>query len=330
MIIALEEPENSLAPQYLGRIIRQLRGSCEEGDVQALIATHAPTLLRRVHPESICFLRLNSRRETKVSRILLPVDDQEAAKYVREAVQAYPELYFSRLVVLGEGDSEQIVLPRILAASGIAEDDASVSVVPLGGRHVNHFWRLLNELEIPHVTLLDLDSGRYHGGWGRVRNALLQVNKVSAKPPFKTEIINDLPKWNDDCDIPKLNDPDHGPGRGPLEALERRDVFFSQPVDLDLMMLNAYPDVYGVDPVPPDESTVVAVLGKSHANEARLGGDLLALFDDYHAKFDLKSKPATHLLALSRLTDQELLEGLPDVLSRLVARVQAKLAGLPE
>jgi hypothetical protein len=57
-----------------------------------------------------------------------------------------PELYFSRLVVLGEGDSEQVVLPRVLAASGIAEDDASVSVVPLGGRHVNHFWRSLNEL----------------------------------------------------------------------------------------------------------------------------------------------------------------------------------------
>ena len=63
-------------------------------------------------------------------------------------------------LVLGEGDSELVVLPRILAAAGIAEDDASVSVVPLGGRHVNHFWRLLNELQIPHATLLDLDAGR--------------------------------------------------------------------------------------------------------------------------------------------------------------------------
>jgi putative ATP-dependent endonuclease of OLD family len=80
--------------------------------------------------------------------------------------------------VLGEGDSEQVVLPRLLAAAGIAEDDASLSVVPLGGRHVNHFWRLLNELQIPHATLLDLDADRYHGGWGRVRNALKQINAV--------------------------------------------------------------------------------------------------------------------------------------------------------
>ena len=329
-LIALEEPENSLAPQYLGRIVRQLRGACEQGDVQALIATHAPTLLRRVDPESICFLRLNAERETTVHRIVLPEDDEAAAKYVREAVQAYPELYFSRLVVLGEGDSEQVVLPRIMAASGVAENDASVSVVPLGGRHVNHFWRLLNELEIPYVTLLDLDSGRHRGGWGRVRNALRQVNAVSATPPFQKIAIDALPKWNDDHDFPQLDDPTYAAGRGPIPALERRDVFFSLPVDLDLMMLDAYPDAYEVESTPPEESTIIAVLGKSHVNEDRLGDDLLDLFDDYHAKFDLKSKPATHLTALSTLTDEALLEALPDVLGRLVERVKAKLAELPE
>jgi putative ATP-dependent endonuclease of OLD family len=329
-VIALEEPENSLAPQYLGRIIRQLRGACEQGDVQALIATHAPALLRRVDPESICFLRLDNKRETTVHHVVLPDDDEAAAKYVREAVQAYPELYFSRLVVLGEGDSEQVVLPRVLAASGIAEDDASVSVVPLGGRHVNHFWRLLNELEIPYATLLDLDSGRYQGGWGRVRNACRRVNAVSPTPPFSIDKIDALPKWNDDHDFPQLDDPDYAGGHGPLEALERRDVFFSHPVDLDLMMLESYPGAYEVDPGEPDEPTIIAVLGKNHVNESRLGEDLLELFDDYHAKFDLKSKPATHLSALSALTDKELLEGLPDVLDRLVERVRKKLAELPE
>ena len=138
-------------------------------------------------------------------RIVLPETSDETAKYVREAVLAFPELYFSRLVVLGEGDSEQIVLPRVLAAAGIAEDDASVSVVPLGGRHVNHFWRLLDELKIPHVTLLDLDSGRHQGGWGRVNNALKQYNKLNAGT-FTDEQIDGLPKWNDDVDFPVFND----------------------------------------------------------------------------------------------------------------------------
>ncbi|MFD7737746.1 AAA family ATPase [Streptomyces sp. MJM8645] len=334
-VIALEEPENSLAPQYLGRIIRQLREACEHGDAQSLIATHAPALLRRVDPHTIRFLRLNAARETTVHRIVLPKDEELAAKYVREAVQAYPELYFSRFVVLGEGDSEQVVLPRVLAAAGITADDASVSVVPLGGRHVNHFWRLLNELQIPHATLLDLDAGRYQAGWGRVRNALNQINAVRSGPYTKAQ-IGALPKWDDDRDFPTLVDPAFTPGHGPVEALEREGVFFSHPVDLDLMLLEAYPDAYGVSLVglgtaaEPDDATVVAVLGKSHVHEQRLPAHVRALFDAYHDIFDLGSKPAAHLAALAALDDQQLLEGLPDVLTRLVEYVRAHLAELPE
>ncbi|MET9664886.1 AAA family ATPase [Streptomyces sp. NPDC006475] len=334
-VIALEEPENSLAPQYLGRIIRQLRDACAHGDVQSLIATHAPTLLRRVDPHAIRFLRLNTARETTVHRIVLPEDEELAAKYVREAVQAYPELYFSRFVVLGEGDSEQVVLPRVLAAVGITVDDASVSVVPLGGRHVNHFWRLLNELQIPHATLLDLDAGRYHGGWGRVRNALQQINAVHPKT-YTEDQFSKVPKWNDDCDFPMLVDPGFKNGHGPVEDLERRGVFFSHPVDLDLMLLAAYPDAYGVsptepgEPTEPDQKAVVAVLGKRHVHEERLPEHVRTLFDNYHAKFDLGSKPATHLAALADLNDQQLLEDLPEVLTRLVEYVRMNLAELPE
>lgn len=329
-IIALEEPENSLAPQYLGRIIRQLRKAAERGDLQALIATHSPALLRRVDPEAICFLRLDGDRQSHVRRIVLPTTNDETAKYVREAVLSFPELYFSRLVVLGEGDSEQIVLPRVLAAAGIAEDDASVSVVPLGGRHVNHFWRLLKELEIPHFTLLDLDSGRHQAGWGRVRNALKQYNKLN--PGTFTEAkIEGLPAWDDAVDFPVLVDPDFEAGVGPINSLERKGVYFSHPVDLDLMMLEAFPDAYDAAPSgTPDEKTVVAVLGKSHANVDRLPDDVLELFDDYHRLFDLKSKPAMHLKAMAALTDEQLMEGLPEVLQRLVADVQTRLGALPE
>jgi putative ATP-dependent endonuclease of the OLD family len=329
-IIALEEPENSLAPQYLGRIIRQLRKAAEHGDSQALIATHSPALLRRVNPEAICFLRLDGDRQSQVRRIVLPAKNDETAKYVREAVLAFPELYFSRLVVLGEGDSEQIVLPRVLAAAGVAEDDASVSVVPLGGRHVNHFWRLLNELEIPHVTLLDLDSGRYQGGWGRVSNALKQYNKLNPVA-FTDAQIDGLAKWDDVVDFPVYNDVSFTDGHGPIYTLEQKGVYFSHPVDLDLMMLEAFPDAYGVELVgTPDEKTVAAVLGKSHSNEDHLPEDAFELFDDYHRLFDLKSKPASHLKAMAVLTNEQLLADLPEVLQRLVADVQAKLEALPE
>jgi putative ATP-dependent endonuclease of the OLD family len=332
-VIALEEPENSLAPQYLGRIVRQLREACGKGDSQALIATHASTLLRRVQPEAIRFLRLDSARQTTVSRVHLPSNDEEAAKYVREAVEAFPELYFARMVVLGEGASEQVVLPRVLAAAGIAEDDASVSVVPLGGRHVNHFWRLLSDLGIPHVTLLDLDSARHHGGWGRVRNAMKQINKVNPRSYAEPE-IDGLPKWDADEEFPRFDasstEESSTDRSNAVKKLEAHGVFFSHPVDLDLMMLAAFGDAYGTNPREPDEKTLIAVLGKGRAREERIDAQTQKLYEDYREKFDLKSKPATHLAGLAQLTNDELVEGLPDVLGRLVSAVRSRLALLPE
>ena len=329
-IIALEEPENSLAPQYLGRIIRQLREAANYGGSQSLIATHAPALLRRVDPEQICFLRLDQKRQSEVRRIVLPESSEESSKYVREAVLAYPELYFSRLVVLGEGQSEQIVLPRILAAAGIAEDDASVTVVPLGGRHVNHFWRLLNELKIPHVTLLDLDSGRHGGGWGRVRNALKQLNRLD-QAPISNESIEGLPAWDAPDKFPELVDSKYPKGFGPIAFLETNGVYFSDPIDIDFMMLEAFPSAYGgkLGDIPSDR-IITAVLGKTRANEDQLPERTQRFFHDYHRLFNLKSKPATHLGALSVLSDNELLDGLPHTLKRLVNAVKSQLESVHE
>lgn len=138
-IIAIEEPENSLSPYYLGRIINALLDMTRNNDAQALIATHAPSMLKRIPPENIRYLRLTEKRITHITCICLPKKSDEAYRFVREAVQAYPEIYFARFVILGEGDSEEIVLPRILGAKGVLIDECAITVAPLGGRHVNHF-----------------------------------------------------------------------------------------------------------------------------------------------------------------------------------------------
>ena len=52
-LIALEEPENSLSPHYLGRVIEALKQTTQHNDAQAIIATHSPAMLRRVSPEHI-------------------------------------------------------------------------------------------------------------------------------------------------------------------------------------------------------------------------------------------------------------------------------------
>ena len=53
---------------------------------------------------------------------------------MREAIQAFPEVYFSRLVVMGEGDSEEIVLPRLLQVKGAPIEESAITIAPLGGQ----------------------------------------------------------------------------------------------------------------------------------------------------------------------------------------------------
>jgi putative ATP-dependent endonuclease of OLD family len=320
-LVAVEEPENSLSPHYLGRIVNALNTMAKNEDAQALIATHAPSMLRRVDPRHIRYLRLDEDRVSQISRILLPKKTDEAHKFVREAVQAFPEIYFARLVVLGEGDSEEIVLPRVLRAKGSPVDECAVTIAPLGGRHVNHFWRLLAAVHIPFVTLLDLDVSRNQAGWGRIK----YVNdQLTEHRPDKA-----LPK---DHTIPKWNSTDHKVRdyQNYLDELETRDVFFSYPMDLDFAMLLAYPDAYGVEEEVPDEPMRIAVLGKSHHDSTQYSPEELKLFGTYHQRFKLGSKPAAHINALAALSDTELLANMPESLDRLADAVILKLAELPE
>lgn len=320
-LVAVEEPENSLSPHYLGRIVNGLTAMTSEGDAQALIATHAPSMLRRVDPERIRYLRLTRDRTSRVTHIQLPESTDEAHKFVREAVQAFPEIYFSRLVVLGEGDSEEIVLPRLLQVKGAPVDESAVTIAPLGGRHVNHFWRLLSALQIPYLTLLDLDVARYQAGWGRIKYVNDQLEKY--RPEQKLPDDYGIPKWNTANDMVREYE-------NYLDLLEERDVYFSSPMDLDFSMLLAYPDAYGVTEEAPEDDTIKAVLGKNHHDANQYSKDEQKLFNTYHQRFKLGSKPAAHIEALAQLTDEELLADMPASLSRLADAIIAKLAELPE
>lgn len=327
-LVAVEEPENSLSPHYLGRIVSALNAMANNEDAQALIATHAPSMLRRVDPERIRYLRLTEARQSRITRIQLPEETDEAHKFVREAVQAFPEVYFSRLVILGEGDSEEIVLPRLLRAKGAPVDESAVTIAPLGGRHVNHFWRLLAALQIPYLTLLDLDVARYQAGWGRIKNVNDQLAKF--EPTRVLPAAWPLAKWNA-ADTPIRTHYFFEEGKKSIFVeLENRGVFFSAPLDLDFAMLLVYPDAYGVEKEVPDAETIKAVLGKSHHDSSQYTADELKLFDTYHQRFKLGSKPAAHIDALAQLSDEELLANMPPSLGRLVDAAIAKLAELPE
>lgn len=342
-VFAIEEPENHIAPHYLGRIIASVRSAIGTGRAQALLTSHSPSVMERVEPREVRHMRLDVETSTaQVNVLTFPPSKSEEYKYIREAVRAHPELYFSRLVVLGEGDSEEIVLKHIAKAMGVEVDLSFVSVVPLGGRHVNHFWRLLDDLDIPHLTLLDFDQERHGGGWGRIQYAVRELLKLdddrSRFPdvdggPLEDDELDEMDGW--DISDTKLL-------AAWIKALEELNVFFSAPLDFDFLLLQSYPDAYKVIPedgdgpdIPEEDdedfdeevaAVVKAVLKpKGGKGDSYAEADKEDLFFWYRYLFLGRGKPASHLDAMSRLTPKELREECPDVLDRLCDAMKQSL-----
>jgi len=329
-LIAIEEPENSLAPFYLSRIVRQVEDFTNGKRAQAVVSSHSPSIMGRVDPSQVRYFQIDrTERTARVNGIRLPEGEEDAAKFVREAVRAYPELYFARFVILGEGASEEVVLPRLAEALELPIDRSFVAVVPLGGRHVNHLWRLLTDLAIPYATLLDIDIGRSGGGWGRIKTACTQllVNGLDPARLFGNQVHPSGPNENlrgfDSC---ILNKEGLETLRSWVVGLRQFGVYFCWPLDLDYSMLQAYPSAYRVleaGRTGPTEKcdAAGAVLGEEGDPSLYAEATSQEVFRWYRYLFLGRGKPSTHLRVLSTLDSLSLKKGIPEELQALLNRV---------
>ncbi|AZH04650.1 TPA: AAA family ATPase [Proteus mirabilis] len=352
-MISLEEPENHLSPHYLGRIIKLVKDyGCNEL-CQVIISSHSASILSRIEPEQIRHFRLDKdSKSTVVSTLILPEKEDELSKFIKEAVKAYPEIYFSKLVIFGEGDSEEIIIPKVLELHSTEIDSHSISVVPLGGRHVNHFWRLLRSLQVPFITLLDFDIDRNGGGFGRLKYAIEQLAEFreSGSIYINKDIAGHIPSW-DDTRNPieftiKYKD---GATVNIVDELEKCNVYFSSPLDIDYAMIEAFPDifcekdeVYGergpqsTKKKEDEDELIKAVLKKGNSGiRYEFSADHLKYFLWYRYRFlSNKSKPASHIRMFSKIeekyTSEEIKEKLPPELIRIAEKTVTLLAEVIE
>ncbi|MCT7310204.1 AAA family ATPase [Ralstonia sp. CHL-2022] len=335
-VFALEEPENHLSPYFLARIIRQVRSLTDAGGAQAIVTSHSPAVLSRVNPREVRYCRCDPKtRVSSVERIKMPAGVDEAAKFVRGAMLAYPELYFARFVLLVEGDSERIVLPRLAEALDLLIDPAFVAIVPLGGRHVQHFWRLLKQLGIPYATLLDLDLGREGGGFGRVKTAIEKLIEFGVPKAGLLKVEDGVLSDEDFAAMHTWQDPeDRKILKGWIDCLKPHGVYFSAPLDLDLAMLQAFTDAYqaiipkGGGPRMTVDKAAEVVLGTAGPGLTLYTGPFKGypeLLPAYRYHFLTNSKPATHLAALTHITKKDLKESMPAVLEEVLNHITKSL-----
>lgn len=333
-LFAIEEPENHLAPHYLGRIISTFRELINNNRGQVLITSHSPSIIKRVEPEEIRHLRLDSNRETVINSITLPNKRDDAFKYIKEAVKAYPELYFSKLVIFGEGDSEEIVLKRVAEVLDIPIDSSYISIVPLGGRHVNHFWRLLNDIKIPYVTLLDYDRNRGGGAWGRIKYVLNQLIKIGNSPDTLLKTDDGL------LDLENLHKAqlDVSSEESWINYLKEYNVFFSYPLDIDFSMFEKFKNAYssiapenggpnipliGTDDYEKKCKEAIASVFKKEVKDITDINDYgeIENYFWYRYLFLGRGKPSSHIQALLDISDEVLRTDCPAEISELMDKV---------
>lgn len=342
-LLAIEEPENHIAPQLLGRVTKILSKIADSESAQVFLSSHTPSIVRRIEPESICHFRIDKEYQTEVNIVLLPDQTAEAYKYVREAVHHFPEMYFAKLVVIGEGDSEEIIINKLTEAFEYDFDDNLITFAPLGHRFVHHIWRLLKELKIPFVTLLDLDLEREGGGWGRIRYATLQLIKLGVASEKLLSVEGDQVLTPDDVKEMHTWTADIDSLTPWMQRLEKYFVFFSSQLDIDFLMLESYPSVYkeivpkAGGPRIPDKTKsqgkynakVIAAVQATLKSESATGVTFsdaqkeLMVWYQYH--FLGRGKPVTHVLALSKMSAEDINANLPPVLARLFKAIKKRI-----
>ncbi|WP_052600155.1 ATP-dependent endonuclease [Aureispira sp. CCB-QB1] len=347
-ILAIEEPENHIAPQLLGRVISILKSISEQKKSQVFLSSHTPAIIKRINPESIFHFRVNENYATEVNSIILPDKKDEAYKYIKEAIRNYPEIYFAKLAVIGEGDSEDVLFNRLMEVYDVDFDDNIISFIPLGHRFVNHIWKLLERLHIPYITLLDLDVGRNGGGWGRLKYAYKQLLEkgVPSKELLKImtgkiitlDSLETMHTWT------YIDNKLEGGILNWLPLLEKYNIFYSFPLDLDFLMLEHYSKFYkeaipkGGGPQIPDKETepdkflakvnggVQATLKSEKAKGLTYSTEQKELMIWYNYHFLGRGKPSTHITALSLIDDETLKKNIPPVFVKIFNRID-KLLG---
>lgn len=363
-ILAIEEPETHIAPHHIGKLIKRFKQLGNNDNSQVILTSHSPAIVKRIDPEDLRYLRIeNNDRvlQTIVSDIQLPQAIDASYKYIKGAIQAYPELYFAKLVVLGEGDSEELLLPKFFDLLGKEVDSSQISIVPLGGRHVNYFWKLLNALRIPYITLLDFDNERYGGGWGRIKYISQHLYELNTEFQewFNTQGLDFNEIGARECESMEDKRLINW-----FNKLEEFNVYFSSPLDIDFLMLQHYKEHY-LDMLSSKEGPVVSYADSGGNNkkvkltdldcidklqleglEKRIEEAKIATLKDksgpgdsftreekelmiwYQYFFLGRGKPTTHMQFLSSISDDELTRNLPPVFEKIVNRAEELLGDI--
>ena len=166
--LAIEEPEAHLHPHLQRLIYRNYLQSRDEAETgreprSILLTTHSPNVASVAPLSNVVVLRHVASEMHTVGRSLkgIKLDDADREDLERYIDVTRGELFFSKGVILVEGDAEKFLLPTLakLYDETLDFDARGISVCSIAGTNFAPYVKLLGPkgLDLPFVVLTDFD-----------------------------------------------------------------------------------------------------------------------------------------------------------------------------
>tara|TARA_E500000305_G_scaffold110438_1_gene118395 strand:+ start:2596 stop:4575 length:1980 start_codon:yes stop_codon:yes gene_type:complete len=167
-LLLLEEPEAHLHPQrqlLLMQFLQQQAKPLEEGgrNLQVFITTHSPNLASKIPLNNLVLLQNGKPFPLRKDKTKLSESDYRFLERFLDVTKA--NLFFSRGILVVEGDAENILLPTLARLIGRDFNHHGISIINVGGTGLRRYAKILQrddpkadgEIGIPVACITDLD-----------------------------------------------------------------------------------------------------------------------------------------------------------------------------
>ena len=164
IILGIEEPETNLHPQAQKKFIAMLKEKRLISEVQAIFATHSPSIVDSLEHEDVVLVRKEKNRSRGFNSLIsqLPRDFWVTCGISSDKKDFFfkfknSEFFFSKYVILVEGPCDAKVIEYMLK-NELGLDMCDVCILNLDGvANLKYPLLLLKKLALPYAAIVDKD-----------------------------------------------------------------------------------------------------------------------------------------------------------------------------